>query len=162
MTAADLGAAHALSRRVHPNYPEDEAVLAEKLSLFAPGCFILEAASGIGGYCFSHPWTTAEPPDLNRRLGRLPPSPSSYFIHDLTLAEDQRRGGAARDLVERLFVVARQLGLARLSLVSVNDTRAFWHRMGFMVTADSDLQGAVRRKYGDGAVAMERAIGPLP
>src|SRR5262245_57988445 len=63
MLKHDMAAIHRLSERVHPDYPEDEAVFDEKLALFPFGCLTLDSEDGrLVGYCFSHPWAKGIPP----------------------------------------------------------------------------------------------------
>src|SRR4051812_5907909 len=99
MSADDLAAVHALSMRVHPNYPERAEVLAEKFKLFPAGCFVLEANDSIAGYCFSHPWGKGTVPALDSPLGALPVTPTTYYVHDLTLGEALRGQGQGRAIV---------------------------------------------------------------
>ncbi|MFJ5368420.1 GNAT family N-acetyltransferase, partial [Bosea sp. CER48] len=57
MAPADLPAVMRIAAVVHPSYPEDEAVFAERLQLAAEGCHVL-AGDGdeLLGYLVSHPW----------------------------------------------------------------------------------------------------------
>jgi GNAT superfamily N-acetyltransferase len=155
MRTHDIAAVYELSRRVHADYPERPAVLAEKLKLFPAGCFVLEMAGRVAGYCFSHPWHGAPPP-LDELLGALPAAPSVYFIHDVTLDERERGRGHAAAIVPMLIGVARDCGALRLMLVAVNGAEKFWNRFGFAEVPD--MQATVRAKYGPRAVAMERAL----
>jgi GNAT superfamily N-acetyltransferase len=158
MSAGDLAAVHALSMRVHPNYPERAEVLAEKFRLFPAGCFVLEADGGIAGYCFSHPWSRGMVPALDSLLGALPVRPTTYYVHDLTLDEALRGQGQGRAIVPLLFKAAQSLGLARLSLVAVNRRGPFWRAAGFSATADESLQAMARAKYDSDALHMERTL----
>src|SRR5690606_11826199 len=64
MQAADLAAVQAIADRVHPDFFEAPAILAEKHALYPAGCFVHrsgDAISGqisgqISGYVFAHPW----------------------------------------------------------------------------------------------------------
>ena len=85
MAAADLPGVNALAARIHPSFPEDEAVFAERLRLYPDGCRVFERGSGIEAYVISHPSLHAEPPALNSLLGALPETPSTFYIHDLAL-----------------------------------------------------------------------------
>jgi GNAT superfamily N-acetyltransferase len=158
MSSGDLPAVHGLSMRVHPEHPERAEVLAEKFRLYPPGCFVLEMGGGIVGYCFSHPWTRRAIPALDGLLRMLPASPTTYYVHDLTLDEALRGKGQGRAVVPLLFEAARSLGLAHLSLVAVNRRGPFWQAAGFLRIADEALQATARAKYGAGAVHMEREI----
>lgn len=158
MAAADLPAVGALSARLHPAFPERPAVLAEKLQLFAPGCFVLAGASSIRGYCFSHPWRAGPPPALDAFLGALPQPPDGYFIHDLTLEAAAQGRRCASALVPRLIGLAKDLAVPQVALVAVNRSEPFWRRMGFQRTADERVQQAARAKYDAGAVHMRRDL----
>jgi ribosomal protein S18 acetylase RimI-like enzyme len=158
MSEDDLPAVHDLSMRVHPNYPERAEVLAEKFRLFPPGCFVLETNDGIAGYCFSHPWTKGTVPALDGLLGALPGTPTTYYVHDLTLDEALRGLGQGRAVVPLLFKAAQSLGLSHLSLVAVNRREPFWQAAGFSPTADAALQAMARAKYDSGSVHMERVL----
>jgi GNAT superfamily N-acetyltransferase len=156
MSQGDLPAVHDLSMHVHPDHPERAEVLAEKYRLYPSGCFVLETAGGIAGYCFSHPWTKGAVPALDGFLGMLPSAPTTYYVHDLTLDEAMRGQGQGRAVVPFLIGAARSLGLSHLSLVAVNRRGPFWQAAGFSRTADAALQVAAQAKYGGGAVHMER------
>jgi GNAT superfamily N-acetyltransferase len=153
MRPQDIPAVFALSRRVHLDHPEREAVLAEKRGLFPAGCFVLDVGEQVAGYCFSHPWHDA-PPNLDTFVIALPATPSRYFIHDVTLDESARGKGHAAALMPVLARVARTCGVPQMMLVAVNGAEEFWSRFGF--TEMLKLQATVREKYGPRAVAMER------
>jgi hypothetical protein len=155
MTAADMPAVHALSDRIHPDFPERPDVLAEKFRLFPRGCFVLDGAHlPIGGYCFSHPWLEGPPPALDTLLATLPDAPDAYYIHDMTVDASLRRMNLASVLVPRLVEIARGIPVDRMMLVSVSGSAPFWTRMGFYRTADAALQEAAKAKYGEGAMHM--------
>ncbi|HZO44395.1 MAG TPA: GNAT family N-acetyltransferase [Xanthobacteraceae bacterium] len=156
----DLATVNDLARKLHPAYPEAPEVFDEKLRLFPQGCFTLQDAdAGTAGYCFSHPWTRELPPALDRLLGRLPPRPDTYFVHDLAIDEALRGQRLAALLLPVLAAVAKCGGLEHMTLIAVNASEAFWRKAGFAVTADPTLQRAVRAKYSDEAVHMEMQLG---
>ena len=161
MTPADIPAVYALSRAVHTDYPEREAVLAEKRALFPAGCAVLDAgaddSSHIVGYAFSHPWSDT-PPSLDTFLTALPAQPSSYFIHDVTLDERTRGEGHAAAIVPMLIEIARARGLTRTMLVAVNGAEVFWGRFGFVATNDAVQRAKVRARYGQRAKVMSRSL----
>jgi GNAT superfamily N-acetyltransferase len=154
MRPEDIPAVFALSCRVHADYPEREAVLAEKLALFAAGCFVLDIGGRVCGYCFSHPWNDA-PPRLDAYLSTLPAKPSRYFIHDMTLAPDARGRGHTATLMPVLAGLARDCGVPHMMLVAVNGAEGFWTKFGFRV-ADEAAQTDVHEKYGPRGALMER------
>ena len=141
MAAQDLPSLLAIADVVHPRYPEDSAVFAERLRLYPQGCLVLERSEEPVGYIVSHPWTFGRPPALNTMLERLPADPTTFYIHDIALLPTSRRSGAAPDVVRRLTAHARSRGIANLSLVAVNDSVAFWRRLGFRQIEDPSLSG---------------------
>lgn len=156
MAAADLDTVAAIAAIVHPAFPEDAAVFAERLRLYPSGCLMLDGADGPTAYCLSHPWHAGEPPALNMPLGALPARPSTYYIHDLALLPQARGSGAAAAVVARLVMLARAERLPTLSLVAVNGSDGFWRRHGFCAAGDATL--AVRlASYDAAATYMERA-----
>jgi GNAT superfamily N-acetyltransferase len=158
MQPADIAAVHALSCRVHADYPERAAVLAEKLTLFPAGCFVLGAGARILGYAVSHPWTKGAPPALDTLLGALPAAPTTCFIHDVTLDEDARGRGHAAAILPQLIGAAHGRGLRHMMLVAVNGAEALWARLGFGAIDDAARQAAARATYGPRAVLMERDV----
>lgn len=145
MTTADLSAVRAVASRVHPDYPEDDAVFSERLRLYAAGCWVLDRretgdsrigedrTGGITGYIISHPWRHGDAPPLNTLLGALPDAPTTYYIHDIALLPEARGTGAAAAILATLLGRARSAHLGTLSLVAVNNSTAFWRRHGFEV-----------------------------
>lgn len=162
MTPADLPAVVALADLIHPDYPESEAVLAEKLRLFPGGCLSLESRGTVVGYCYSHPWTRGSVPSLNTLLRALPATPTTYFIHDVAVHPDRRGQGLAQSAGPLLCAISRGARLTHLSLVSVHGTQAFWQRLGFAEAGDAALRQAVQAAYGPEATPMEQTIRAEP
>ncbi|CAL62838.1 Putative acetyltransferase [Herminiimonas arsenicoxydans] len=140
MSAPDMASVTLVASQVHPDYPEDERVFAERLALYPDGCLLLEAGKQIAGYVISHPWRERQPPALNSLLQALPATPSTYYIHDVALLPAARGLGAASQLVDILMQLAQAADLATMSLVAVNDSHAFWARHGFVSIEDPALQ----------------------
>ncbi|MBB5048886.1 GNAT superfamily N-acetyltransferase [Rhodopseudomonas rhenobacensis] len=139
MTPRDLAAVNTIAVRVHPDYPEDAAVFAERLALHAGGCFILQGDVDPVGYLISHPWHFAEPPALNVQLRALPAPASTYYIHDLALLPEARGSGAAAAAVRMLIPLARTQDMRNISLVAVNNSVQFWQQQGFHIHVDDAL-----------------------
>lgn len=159
MTAIDLPAVLAVAAVVHPGYPEDEAVFAERLRLFPDGCRVLAGNDGLRGYVVSHPWHRAAPPALNSLLGGLPAQAGSFYIHDLALLPAARGSGAGRAVTERLVQIAAKEGLPCLSLVAIDGSSGFWRHQGFRELHDPAL-AAKLASYDDAARYMERDLEP--
>ncbi len=158
MTVTDLPATCALSATIHQAYPEDDAVFAERLGLYPAGCHVYTAAESIAAYVISHPWRALDAPALNSLLGKLPATPSTYYIHDLALAPQARETGAATWIVKKLADHARERELHTMSLVAVNGSARFWQRQGFAQTDIPALAEKLRSYCDDDARFMARIL----
>jgi GNAT superfamily N-acetyltransferase len=156
MTEGDLPHVGEVAALVHPAYPEDAAVFAERLALCPDGCHVLVSRGALAGYVISHPWRD-DPPALNTMLGALPAQVSTYYIHDIALLPEMRGTKAAQEIVTRLIGHARAAGLPAVSLIAVNDSQAFWQRMGF-ARVDDGMLGAKLKSYGGDACFMIRPL----
>ncbi|MBM0168524.1 GNAT family N-acetyltransferase [Altererythrobacter sp. C41] len=157
MTVKDLPAVVRIAACVHPDYPEEEPVFAERLTLFPEGCRLLVDDGEALGYLISHPWTRKAPPALDTRLGELPGCADTYYIHDLALMPRGRGKGLAIEAVASAVTIARMRGFATLSLVAVGNSAEFWQAQGFAVVHDADVERSLA-SYGGAAHYMERAI----
>lgn len=140
MTRADLAAVGNIAAGVHPGYPEDASVFEERLRLFPAGCHVYANGAAITGYILSHPWIDRQPPALNTILGGIPANADAYYIHDIALLGQSRGRNAARAILRQLVELARHSGLANLSLIAVNDSVAFWQKLGFKIVDDNALK----------------------
>lgn len=156
MMPRDLPAVLAIAALVHPDYPEDAEVFAERLRLHPAGCFVYDRAGEAAGYAIAHPWH-GPPPGLNTLLGTLPARPSVLHVHDVAVLPDARGGGAGAALIETLARQARALGLGQLTLVAVHSTQEFWRRHGFRIVTDAVFARAARG-YGGDARFMRRDL----
>lgn len=157
MMPADVPAVLEVSQRVHPAYPEDLAIFAERQRLYPAGCFVLADAAGLHGYALSHPWRFGQPPSLNTLLHALPQYADTYYLHDIALAESARGGGFGGQIVGRLIAVAEASGAGNLSLVAVNGSVPFWQRQGFAVVEDEAIRTRVL-SYDGAASFMARPL----
>lgn len=157
MTRADLPAVAHIAAVVHPAYPEDPAIAAERLALEPAGCFVFDGANGPAAYLLSHRWIDGAPPALDTHLHALPPHPTVWYIHDIALLPETRGQGAAGAIVATLESLAQAHGLHRLALVAVNDSAAFWTRHGF---ADATTPALAEKlsTYGGDARYMSRRL----
>ncbi|MGO4403026.1 GNAT family N-acetyltransferase [Bosea sp. RAF48] len=158
MAPVDLPAVMAIAAVVHPSYPEDEAVFAERLRLASEGCHVLASEDGaLLGYLVSHPWPVGTVPALNSLLGAIPPGTRNWYIHDLALLPAGRGGGAAGRIVAAIAERAMRAGFASLALVAVNDSTGFWRRQGFREMHDPALARKLA-SYDDAARYMRRDL----
>jgi GNAT superfamily N-acetyltransferase len=157
MAEPDLPAANALAAVIHPAYPEDEVVFAERLALYPAGCRVFDHGGIVQAYVVSHPWWRFEAPALNSLLGALPSAPSTFYIHDLALSPAVRNTGAAAQIIAWLAECALAEAIRHMSLIAVNGSAGFWQRQGFTAIQDRTLARTLR-SYGDAARYMERDL----
>ena len=157
MTPADLPAVMGVAAVVHPAFPEDEAVFAERLRLAPEGCHALAGQDGLLGYCVSHPWPLDAVPALNAQLGDVPMRPANWYIHDLALLPAARGGGAAGHIVAAIAGAAVGAGCTSMALVAVSGSAGFWHRQGFRERTVPAL-AAKLASYDDAARYMVRDL----
>lgn len=157
MARADLVSVERIGDLVHPTYPEDATVIAERLQLYPSGCLVLECGSASQGYAVSHPWLFGRPPGLNTPLQDLPARPDTFYIHDVALMPELRRGHFGTTVVQLLVHQARLDGLDNMSLVAVGRSFDFWRKNGFQAIERQELRAALST-YGEGATFMARSL----
>lgn len=133
MTTLDLPSVEAIAATVHPDFPEDTTIFAERLRLYPDGARLFEQGGQPSGYILSHPWRSGELPALNALLGAIPPDADTYYIHDLALLNAARGTGAAAMIVGDMLRHARASGFPTVSLVAVNGSLPFWYKHGFRI-----------------------------
>ena len=139
LSTFDLPAVETIAAAVHPSFPEDAAVFAERLQLYPDGARMFELNGVPAGYVFSHPWHFKALPALNALLGAIPGDADTYYLHDLALLPAARGTGAAAMIVGDMLRHARATGFANMSLVAVNNSWPFWHKHGFRAVAAPEL-----------------------
>jgi GNAT superfamily N-acetyltransferase len=157
----DLAAVNRIAAHVHPDYPESAAVFAERLSLFASGCWIAcDAHSAVHGYAITHPAVPGQPPALNCLLQCLPADAACLYLHDVALTEDARGAGLGSALLSLMQDQARVLGMAQLALVAVNGSAGYWQRHGFVEYAAADAALVAKlSSYGASACYLVQPLG---
>jgi len=153
MTAADIPEVDAISEVVHPDFPEDIAVMENRQTLFPQGCFVAQGTDNLLGYAISHPSVIGEPAPLNTII-KLPGNADCLFLHDIALAEASRGLGLGSQIVPLLTKTAKEAGFDRLGLVSVNNSLGFWQSQGFKVLTPDEKLRTKLETYGEDAAYM--------
>ncbi|WP_025871383.1 GNAT family N-acetyltransferase [Methylobacillus glycogenes] len=143
MQVADLPQVYSIAAQVHPAYPEQPQVFAERLRLYPKGCWVWQQAGQLVGYLISHPWHKMQPPALDSLLHALPrmatvtsikagtENASTYYLHDIALLPQARGQQATPRILPTLAQLAHAHGLDNISLVAVNQSLSFWQAQGF-------------------------------
>jgi len=114
--------------------------------------FVVTLGGTLAGYLLALPYPYGRCPDLTA-FDAARESPDLH-LHDLNVAADHRGSGLGSRLVEHLFTAARERAYARVSLVSLKGTGAFWTRHGFSPRPEVPAPTG----YGPGATYMSRSL----
>ena len=158
MNKSDLADICEIASICHPDYPEDEAVLAEKQSLASQSCYILEKDNKPSGYILAHPWKIYNIPPLNQLLGALPQDADTLYLHDIAILPDARTGGVGSLGLKGLYEQAEALSFATLSLVAVNNSSPFWLKQGFVTQKVDDALQQKLLTYSEDALYMMKTL----
>jgi len=153
---ADLPAVSSIAAAVHPSFPEDDAVFANRQAIAPQFCFLFERDGVPCCYCLAHPFQLGAIPALNTVISLPDTRPDTLYVHDLALLPAARGTGAGAAIVSRLADAARPIGA--MSLVAVNASTPFWTRMGFFSYED-DALAAKLASYESSARYMVRTLG---
>jgi ribosomal protein S18 acetylase RimI-like enzyme len=88
------------------------------------------ASDGVVAYVFAYRSRLGAVTPLDAGF-EVDPAGDTLYLHDLAVAPAAAGGGLARRLAARLLAQARESRLAWCALVSVQDSRAFWERLGY-------------------------------
>jgi hypothetical protein len=143
MAEPDLVKVECVGDAVHPDYPEDAIVIAERLRLYPAGCLVLDGQQGVQGYAVAHPRLFGRPPPLNTTLDRLPAQADTFYIHELAIMPDVRSGGSGTKAVDLLAHQAQLDAFTSMSLVAVGSSPRFWRRNGFEAIQQETTQKAL-------------------
>jgi GNAT superfamily N-acetyltransferase len=144
MTETDIAAVMAIQASCYVSaMVEPEAVIRARLQACAGHAWVAGGAEGIAAYLMAYP----------SRVGRVTPLGGAFsvaeqadclYLHDLAVAPASAGAGLGKSLVEAAEAAARRAGLARMALVSVQDSLRYWQRQGFQAWAALDAEQRAR------------------
>ena len=159
MTERDLDAVLAVQAECYgPAMNESRETVFARLRAFSHTAWMAQGEQGACAYLVAY----------ESRVGRVTPlggvfqrseSVDSLYLHDLAVSPRLKGQGVGRRLVEHALQQARQAGLPYSSLVSVQDSQAFWGSFGYepWIELHPESQGALL-SYGANACYMVRAL----
>ncbi|MGX6601636.1 GNAT family N-acetyltransferase [Micromonosporaceae bacterium Da 78-11] len=115
--------------------------------------FVLDVGGGVAGYLLALPYPRFRCPDLSRAEETVFAS-ANLHLHDMVIADAVRRTGLGGRLLRTLVTAARREAYQMISLVSVADSRKFWHSRGFR----PHFEVALPSVYGPDAIYMSRPL----
>jgi len=129
---------------------EDPAILRSRAG--SETSFVLSLGSAVAGYVLALPYLYGRFPSLSSSSEVS--TSADLHLHDLVIAAEYRGSGFGRRLAEHLLAAARAQHYARVSLVSVGGSGAFWTRHGFQPRPEVPAPAG----YGPGATYMSRSL----
>lgn len=134
--------------------PESEDVLQSKAEFSPETCFVAESQNiHIAGYCLAHPWEKCSCPHLYE-ISVPTTICDNIFIHDLSVSSKFRSKKVAYTLFNKLYEICKNKNYKTMTLVSVQNSKIFWERLGFSV----DHAVNVSSQYGENAIFMCRHV----
>ena len=137
-----------------PVMQEARAVLLSRLRAAGGTTLVAVHGGAVCAYVFAYRSSAGAVTPLDASFD-VADNGDTLYIHDLSVAPGAAGLGIARQLVDRLRLLAAGAGLTQCALVSVQDSQAFWERLGFRETA---CEGGAARlalaSYPPGAIYM--------
>lgn len=112
------------------------------------------------GYVVSLPVDDDQLPGLDAPEWAPARAPRTLYLHDLAVSPAGRAHKLGHKLVEQVLRRARDMGLQEVALVAVQDSCAYWQRLGFQ-EAGAPLSTALQDKldsFGPDARLMRRSL----
>lgn len=159
MLPADLEAVLRVQAACYPaSMQEPREVVLSRMRAAPGSCAVAVDAEGVCGYLFAYPSRLGAVTPLDAPFEPAPDADTLY-LHDLAIAPRAHGRGLARRLVRHLLDRGRALGLASSSLVSVQDTVAFWASLGYLEAGiDCPEARAALAGYPGSARYMRRSL----
>lgn len=133
---------------------EELAVLKSKNEASPDTCFVCLSNSGeVLGYLLAHPWCGISPPKLFEPLPNIE-NCEYLYLHDMAIGPQSKEKGIGRAAAIKLFEVAQNKGINRVSLVAIQGAESFWSKIGFQEVTGVNVCSS----YGEKAVLMDKFL----
>lgn len=133
---------------------EELEVLKSKSEASPDTCFVcLSNTEEVFGYLLAHPWSGISPPKLFESLSNIE-NCEYLYLHDMAISPQSKGKGIGRAAAIKLFEVAQNKEINRVSLVAVQGSESFWSRIGFQEVTGVNVCSS----YGEKAVLMEKIL----
>lgn len=162
LTLADLPGLLAVQRACYgAGFVEGADVFARRLASPAQCSLVLEDGGLVCAYLAAYDSVLGKVTPLHGDF-ETAPQPDTLYLHDMAVLPQLAGRGLARALLDPLWHQATARGLRQSALVSVQGSRGYWERQGYVA---QPLQDAAQRQrlagYGADALYMVRRLTPL-
>ncbi|WP_312300365.1 GNAT family N-acetyltransferase [Stutzerimonas nitrititolerans] len=159
MQERDIPAVLSIQQEAYsPQLQEDEAVIRARLAACPQLAWVAEDAEGVCAYLFAYHSRVGKVTPLDGKFQRHEQADCLY-LHDLAVAPRAGGRGIGPALVRKKLEQARAHRLRYSALVSVQDSEAFWSRLGYAAHTQLDQpQVSNLASYRIPAVYMVQAL----
>ncbi|MBR7780610.1 GNAT family N-acetyltransferase [Undibacterium luofuense] len=158
MQSNDVSAVYSVQQACYvPQMVESADLILQRWQHVADTSWVAEDMSGVGAYLVAYRSQRNKISALGEAFVHTVPADVLY-LHDMAVHPRWRGGGVAARLLDHAHQYARANRLTGLALVSVQDTLAFWQKLGFVPQIPDDSQQRLLSTY---AGAAHYCIAPV-
>lgn len=159
MQLSDLAAVFRIQAEVYPDeIQETYEVIHTRFQQVPDTSWVVERAGEICGYLVCYQSVLGEVTPWGREFAHKQHS-SALYLHDLAISKSAAGFGLGSMLVNHALAEARQRELRDIALVSVQNSKSFWQKLGF---SECVLLDEVQRNhlasYSGPAIYMTREL----
>ncbi|MBS1169425.1 MAG: histone acetyltransferase [Burkholderiaceae bacterium] len=131
MREPDIAAVFAIQREQYGDgFIEPDHVLSARLAAFPQTAWVAADDAGICAYLVGYPSVVGQVTPLGG-IFAAHEHPDTMYLHDLAVARRATGSGVAGALIRHAWRTGIGMGVHCSSLVSVQDSQAFWRRHGY-------------------------------
>lgn len=137
---------------------ETDAVICARFAQTPDTSWVVERAGEVCGYLVGYKSVLGEVSPWGSEFAHKPES-TTLYLHDLAMSNSAKGCGLGPLLVNHALRDARQGELHAAALVSVQNSKAFWQKLGFSEYTSLDhIQQSNLATYSGPAIYMTRAL----
>lgn len=118
-----------------PDMNEDAQLICDRLAASPDTAWVAETDVGVVGYLVAYRSILGKVTPLGAAFD-IPVAPDSLYLHDLAISPRGKGADTGRHLLRTAWAMAQAEGLRYSSLVSVQDSLAYWRRFDYAVFED--------------------------
>ncbi len=158
MLETDISAVLAVQRECYGSaMQEEESAIRARLRSSPDTAWVVEDEVGVCAYLVAYRSCVGKVTALGGRFD-IPLQPDSLYLHDLAIGNRGKSLGLSSALIECAWTHARAENLGYSSLVSVQNSRAFWQRYGYADYVLDSAQAAILHTYDGAAWYMVKSL----
>ena len=138
---------------------ETDEVICARFAQTADTSWVVERAGEVCGYLVGYQSVLGEVSPWGKEFAHKPAA-NALYLHDLAISKSAAGCGLGPLLVNHVLMEARQRQLRAAALVSVQNSKSFWQKLGFNESSGLDeIQQKNLASYSGPAIYMTRVLG---